>query len=81
MKLQNFIKSSEIHTRENTDEKDKIFGVRLEELEISQTTLIPRIIEELIGYFKFSEEHLKEQGIFRKVPRVDDVKEMEKHLL
>jgi len=43
--------------------------------------LIPRIIEELIGYFKFSEEHLKEQGIFRKVPRVDDVKEMEKHLM
>jgi hypothetical protein len=43
--------------------------------------LIPKIIEELIGYFKFSEVHLKEQGIFRKVPRVDDVKEMEKHLV
>jgi len=42
------------------NEKDKIFGVRLEELEISETTFIPRIIEELIAYFKFSEEHLKE---------------------
>lgn len=65
-----------------------LFGLKLEELELvneddagGDGEAIPVIIAECIAYFTMNEAHIKEQGIFRKAPREDDVKEMERKLI
>lgn len=53
----------------------------INDLELDVSKKIPKIIVEAVNYFKLNEDHLKEQGIFRKAPREYDINELEKELI
>ena len=66
---------------ERNRDKYRLFGLSLDDMELHEDKQIPVVIVELINYFKSSNEHLDEQGIFRKAPREYDIKELEKQLI